>query len=78
MHNYNRDIILLLKEQRIYRHDIEVKKLHALIASVEKIEVFCTVHELVVRNRITQKKFRIAEVMRTPALKPFYFLINKN
>lgn len=55
MHNYNRDIILLLKEQRIYRHDIEVKKLHALIASVEKIEVFCTVHELVVRNRITQK-----------------------
>ncbi len=80
MHKYNRDIILLLKEERIHRRDIElqVKSLHVLIASVETMEVFCKTHELVVRNRITQKKYRIAEVMRTTTLKPFYFLINKN
>lgn len=78
MHKYNRDIILLLKEERIYRLDIEVTNLHALIASVETMDVFCRTHELVVRNRITHKKYRIAEAVRSISLKPFYFLINKN
>lgn len=80
MGKFTRDIILLVKDDRILEEEIETKvnHLHNLIASVETMEVFAQVHELVARNKITRKKFRILDAIKSNPLKPFYFLINKN
>jgi len=78
--NFNRDIILLLHDSAMQEREIElaVKNLHQMITAVETAEAFCEAHELVARNRITKKKFKIIDAISHKALKPFYFLINKN
>ena len=80
MAKFNRDIIILVKDDaaRDEQIEAEVKKLHEMIASVENRDVFCNAHELVARNKITRKKFRIMDAVSTATLRPFYFLINKN
>lgn len=80
MSNFNRDIILLLHDSAMQEREIElaVKNLHQMITAVETAEAFCEAHELVARNRITQKKFKIIDAISQKNLKPFYFLINKN
>lgn len=80
MGKYSRDIILLVRDENILnaKIEMEVKNLHALIASVETLDVLCKTHELVTRNRITRKKYKIADVIKHDGLKPFSFLINKN
>ncbi|MFV0604472.1 MAG: hypothetical protein ACK5NK_01405 [Niabella sp.] len=75
-----RDIILLVKSESIDEEDIKLamEHLHVVIDTVEKKEIFCNVHELVTRNRITRKSFKIMEAIRHHTLQPFYFLLNKN
>jgi hypothetical protein len=80
MKNYNRDLLLLYKEE-VYNDDLlqkEVECLHEILMRVESNEVFCLVHELVARHKITRKAKNIVSAIAGPELKPFYFLINKN
>lgn len=80
MKNYNRDLLLLYKEE-VYNDDLlqkEVECLHEILMRVESNEVFCQAHELVTRYKITRKARRIVDAIAWPELKPFYFLINKN
>lgn len=76
----NRDIILLIKDEDIQRHniDMEVRVLHEMIAAIETVDSFCNAHELVNRNAITRKKNKIIDAISEDRLKPFQFLINKN
>lgn len=80
MNNYNRDLLLLYKEE-VYNDDLiqyQVECLHRILLTVEQSEVFCRAHELVNRYKITQKRKAILKAIEWPELKPFYFLINKN
>ncbi len=80
MKNYNRDLLLLYKDE-VYNDDLlqkEVECLHSILMKVEHNDVFCVSHELVTRNKITQKAKKIIGAISCPELKPFYFLINKN
>ena len=80
MSNRNRDLLVLLKTPSISEEDFEkhINCLHTVAMQVEQSDVFCTAHELVVRNRITSRKKRILKAAAAFELKPFYFLINKN
>lgn len=80
MKNYNRDLLLLYKEE-VYNDDLlqkEVECLHEILMRVESNDVFCQAHELVARHKITRKTKNIVNAIAGPELKPFYFLINKN
>lgn len=79
MKNYNRDLLLLYKEE--VNDDLiqyEVECLHRILITVERNDVFCKAHELANRYKITQKAKAILKAVEWPELKPFYFLINKN
>jgi len=56
----------------------EVENLHQILLKVERSDIFCLAHELVTRNKITQKAKSILRATRHLRLKPFQFLINKN
>ena len=58
--------------------DHEVECLHHLLRGAESDEQFCKAHELVDRNRITQRVNRIIKAIKVKELKPFQFLLNKN
>ncbi|HYO21562.1 MAG TPA: hypothetical protein VER36_04085 [Flavisolibacter sp.] len=80
MKNYNRDLLLLYKEE-VYNDDLlqkEVECLHEILMRVESNDVFCQAHELVTRYKITRKARLITAAISWPELKPFHFLINKN
>jgi hypothetical protein len=80
MKNYDRDLLVLYKAD-VYNEDLlqrEVESLHQILLRVERTENFCLVHELVTRNKITQKARSILKATRYLRLKPFQFLINKN
>lgn len=80
MKNYNRDLLLLYKEE-VYNDDLiqnEVECLHRILMTVELNDVFCKAHELVTRYKITRKAKAILKAVEWPELKPFNFLINKN
>jgi hypothetical protein len=80
MKNYNRDLLLLYKTE-VYSEDLlqhEVECLHQILLNVEGNDVFCTAHELVTRSKITNKTKLILKAVSHSALKPFYFLLNKN
>lgn len=76
----NRDLLVLLKDQSMSEQAIEqqVDCLNEILSVTELADEFCNAHELVVRNRITQKQWRILKAVKRTELKPFYFLINKN
>ncbi|HUC81309.1 MAG TPA: hypothetical protein VMR70_10360 [Flavisolibacter sp.] len=80
MKNYNRDLLLLYKEE-VYNDDLlqkEVECLHEILMQVERNEIFCQAHELVARHKITRKAKTIVNAISDPELRPFHFLINKN
>jgi hypothetical protein len=80
MKNYNRDLLVLYKED-LYSEDLlqhQVECLHKILISVENENVFCIAHELATRTRITSRNRPILRAIDLPELKPFYFLINKN
>jgi hypothetical protein len=56
----------------------ELQFLENIFLHAEKREVFCKVHELVNRNRITQNHRRIYKESLHFRLRPFRFLLNKN
>jgi hypothetical protein len=75
-----RDILVIVKDQFLSEQAIEqeVECLNEILRNAESDEQFCIAHELVDRNRITQKPQRILKAIRFTELKPFRFLINKN
>lgn len=79
MKNHNRDLLILYKTQ-VSQESLEkaVECLHKILISVECNEVFCRVHELVKRSRITRKPSAILKAVAYTELKPFFFLINNN
>jgi len=80
MKNYDRDLLVLYKAD-VYNEDLlqrEVECLHQLLMRVEGNDVFCRVHELVTRTKITSKAKAILRATKYFRLKPFHFLINKN
>jgi hypothetical protein len=80
MKNYDRDLLVLYKAD-VYNEDLlqrEVESLNQVLLKVERSDIFCLAHELVTRNRITQKARRILKATRHIQLRPFQFLINKN
>jgi hypothetical protein len=54
------------------------KLLNQILSMAESKEHFCTAHELVNRNHITNNRKKIWNESRRPELRPFRFLINKN
>jgi hypothetical protein len=76
----NRDLLVLLRNEFMSQQalDHEVQCLHHLLRGTESDEKFCVAHELVDRNRITNKYRKIARVIGVKELKPFQFLLNKN
>ena len=80
MGKFSRDIILLMKDTRLLQQaiELEVTSLHEMIATVETVDAFCKAHELVARNKITSRKFKMLDAIKQKTLRPFYFLINKN
>lgn len=80
MMKYGRDILVLLKNEFMTEHDIqmEIEHLDILLKQVENAESFCVAHELVNRNQITSNKKKIIRETRHFTLKPFRFIINKN
>jgi len=76
----NRDLLVLLKNEFMSQRalDHEVECLNDILRTAESDEQFCVAHELVNRNRITDKPRRILKAIRYSELKPFRFLINKN
>ncbi|HPG11019.1 MAG TPA: hypothetical protein PLU37_05770 [Chitinophagaceae bacterium] len=80
MRNPNHNLLVLLKEKSLDKQAIEthVQSLHPILASVDTIVHFCTAHELVNRNRITNDPKKIIRETEYVRLRPFRFLINKN
>ncbi|MET0638192.1 MAG: hypothetical protein ABWZ25_19335 [Chitinophagaceae bacterium] len=76
----NRDLLVLLRNEFMSQQalDHEVQCLHHMLRGAESDEKFCIAHELVDRNRITNKFRKIVNVIGVKELKPFQFLINKN
>ncbi|HEV7621234.1 MAG TPA: hypothetical protein VGO09_05855 [Flavisolibacter sp.] len=80
MENYNRDLLVLFKTE-VYNEDLlqhEVDCLHKLLLRVECNETFCIAHELVTRNKITNKVKALIKAIGDSKLRPFNFLLNKN
>ena len=80
MKNGNRDLLLLLKNATFSEAAFEkhMAELHKVLLQVENNDAFCTAHELVTRNSISNKKRKLLRAIAEPELKAFYFLINKN
>ena len=80
MKNYDRDLLVLYKAD-VYNEDLlqhEVECLHKILLQVERNDVFCLAHQLVTRNKITERVKAILKSISHIKLKPFHFLINKN
>lgn len=75
----DRDLLVLVRTNASQQSlEDAVDCLHKLLLRVECADVFCSAHELVKRNRITQKAKAILNAIANEELKPFNFLINKN
>ena len=75
----DRDLLVLVRTNATQQSLEEaVECLNKILLQVECIDVFCSAHELIKRNRITQKAKAILKAIAEEELKPFYFLINKN
>lgn len=75
----DRDLLVLVRTNSTQQSlEDAVECLHKILLRVECTEVFCHAHELVRRNKITQKTRSLLKAISREELKPFYFLINKN
>lgn len=75
----DRDLLVLVKANATQQSLEEaVDCLHKILLRVECVDVFCQAHELVKRNKITQRTVAIVRAISREELKPFHFLINKN
>ncbi len=82
MHNPNRDILVLFKQELMTAQAMErqVSLLHDLLYRVEKLDNLVTAHELIDLNKfkIISKSFHIKNYLRSGKEKPFVFLNNMN
>ena len=76
----DRDLLVLFRNEFMSQQaiDQEVDCLNKILRHTDLPNEFCKAHELVRRNRITQKAEKLLEAFRQPLLKPFWFLISKN
>jgi hypothetical protein len=82
MNKFNRDLLVLFKEELMNPQAIEheVEMLHELLYSVERIDNLIVAHEVINLNKykIVSDKNVIRMTLRQNELKPFIFLNNKN
>jgi len=82
MNKFNRDLLVLFKEELMNPQAIEheVEMLHELLYSVERIDNLTVAHEVINLNKykIISDKNVIRMTLRQNELKPFIFLNNKN
>jgi len=80
MKTRDRDLLVLLKNEFMSQQAIEheVDCLNKILHTAEHPREFCKAHELVRRNRITQKTNKLLAAFRQLQLRPFWFLISKN
>lgn len=82
MNKFNRDLLVLFKEELMNPQAIEheVELLHELLYCVEKIDNLIIAHEVINLNKykIYSNEKTIRETLRQQELKPFIFLNNKN
>jgi hypothetical protein len=82
MHNPNRDILVLFKQELMTPQAMEheVSLLHELLYRVERLDNIVTAHELLDINRykVISKPASIKNYLKSKAEKPFVFLNNKN
>lgn len=80
MHPFDRNLMVLLRTEFMSEQSIEqeVENIHNILIDVEVPEIFCEVHELATRNRISNNPNKILMASLEPELKAFCFLINKN
>ncbi len=76
MTSSTQNLLMLFNRKHISQD--EVNFLNSILLSAESPQHFCSVHELVNRNRITSQKEKIVKESRRLQLRPFRFLINKN
>lgn len=76
----NRDLLVLFRNEFMSPKAMEkeVNCLNKILHTVELPGEFCKAHELLQRNRITQKPQKLLNAFRQTELKPFWFLISKN
>jgi len=76
----SREILVVVKHHSMSQQAIEkeMECLNELLIAAETPQNFCTAHELVNRNCITQRKNKILKAVKYSELKPFRFLIGKN
>ena len=80
MKQMNREILVVVKYEFVSQAALEkeMEWLNGILVTAETPQHFCTAHELVNRNRITQNKRKILDAVKHSELKPFRFLIGKN
>lgn len=82
MHNPNRDILVLFKQELMTPQAMEreVSLLHDLLYNVERLDNVVTAHEILDLNKfkVISKPHLIKHFLRTVKEKPFVFLNNKN
>ena len=82
MNKFNRDLLVLFKEELMNPQAIEheVELLHELLYCVEKIDNLIIAHEVINLNKykIYNDEKIIKGTLRQQELKPFIFLNNKN
>ena len=76
----DRDLLVLFKNEFMSQQaiDQEVDSLNKILRRTDLPQEFCKAHELVRRNRITQKAENLLQAFHQPLLKPFWFLISRN
>jgi hypothetical protein len=82
MNKFNRDLLVLFKEELMNPQAIEheVEMLHELLYSVERIDNLIVAHEVINLNKykiITDESI-VRMTLRENELRPFIFLNNKN
>lgn len=78
----NRDLLVLTKffNEDSHLHLQEVEMLNRILKTVENFSVFCGANEIFDMNKyaIVLRPYDIKEILKSPVLKPFVFIINKN
>lgn len=76
----NRNLLIIIRNEFMTEQAIEteVRCLNHILSFTESSAVFCNVHELVDRYRITNRPNRILSESQFYTLRPFRFLVNKN
>lgn len=78
----NRDLLVLVKDDRLNQEaiELELERLNRLLMIFETLEKLCIAHEVFDMNRyrIMRKDAKIRSIIAQKELKPFVFLFNKN